>query len=87
MTRVDDSPVTREVRVQEGNRWVSYVARFTGEGIYMREKGKRTEYGPVSYGAVLSKGVWSKAHDNMMASEAAKSNGNTRRKRVSRSLI
>lgn len=56
-TSADKSPVTRIVRVQEGNRWVEYVARITGEGVYIRQKGKRTEYGPVSWGAILHKGA------------------------------
>lgn len=80
MTSADNSPCKREVRVQHGNGWKLYVARVTGEGIYMREKGKRTEYGPVSWGAIMLKGAQSAAIQRI-------NDKPIRRKRVSRNLL
>lgn len=84
MTHADKSPVVRVVRVQEGNRWVEYVARITGEGVYLREKGHRKEFGPVSWGAILTKGAIMAAQEIRAAKAAT---GTTRAKRVRRSVL
>lgn len=55
MTSIDGKEVRREVTVRDrgyGDR--PYVARFTREGVYLRAKGKRTEYGPVSWSHILT---------------------------------
>ena len=55
MTTIETKEVRREVTVRDrgyGDR--PYVARFTREGVYMRAKGKRTEYGPVSWSHILT---------------------------------
>jgi hypothetical protein len=56
------------------------VARITGEGVYIREKGKRSEYGPVSWGAIFLRGAMLKADETMRDKPK-------RKKRVSRSLL
>lgn len=56
-----------------------HVARMTPEGVYLREKGKRTEYGPVSWGLILLKGAQSEA-------DASRKERHFTR-RVSRSLL
>jgi hypothetical protein len=54
MTSIEAKEVRRTVTVRDrgyGDRL--YVARFTREGVYLRAKGKRTEYGPVSWSHIL----------------------------------
>jgi hypothetical protein len=80
VTSIEQSPCKREVRVQDGNRWKVYVARFASEGVYMREKGKRTEYGPTTWGVILLRGVQGAAIERI-------ENKPARRKRVSRNLL
>lgn len=46
-------PVSREV-VSGGK---AYIVTMTHAGVTIREKGKRTTYGPVSWGLVLQKGA------------------------------
>lgn len=45
MTPLTDS-LTREVVLHDGK---ARVVRIAPEGVYIREKGKRTEYGPVAW--------------------------------------
>jgi len=54
-TTIEKSAVTREVLVRDYRRdtVTRYIARFASEGVYLREKGKRTEYGPVPWERVL----------------------------------
>lgn len=80
MTSAERAPCTREVRVQDGNRWVLYSARITGEGVYLRQKHKRTEYGPVTWGTILLRGV-------QAAALAAVEDRPKRAKRVRRGLL
>lgn len=80
------------MRVQDGNRWIDHVARITGEGVYLRQKGKRKEYGPVSWGSILLKGAYLAAaagveKDVKGAITIERGFGITRRKRVKRGLL
>lgn len=45
MTHIDKSSVAREVSSSFG----AVIIRITPEGAYYREKGRRKEYGPVSW--------------------------------------
>lgn len=50
--------VTRVVLTSDGDTLVVTCAR---EGLYIREKGRRTEYGPLTYGHLLLDGARLKA--------------------------
>jgi len=81
MTTIEQAPCTRVVRIQRGNAWELWVARFTGEGVYMRKKGAHSEFGPVSWGTIMVKGA------QMAALALVAEQEKPRKKRVSRSLI
>ncbi|HEX5437163.1 MAG TPA: hypothetical protein VFW98_08385 [Gemmatimonadaceae bacterium] len=68
-------PVSREVII-DGR---VYVATFAHAGVTLREKGKRTTYGPVSWGRILLDGA------RMMADEAIQERH--ARRKVSRGLL
>ncbi len=74
MTHVDKSPVTREVRGLSENE---FVTKMTQEGLYIREKGRRLWYGPMSWDYIFRRGAELKA-----MSEAK-----PRKPRFSRSLL
>lgn len=57
----------------------AYIVRMTSAGLMMREPGKRTWYGPMSWGGLFVRGAQQKANDN--ARERA------RPRRVSRNLL
>lgn len=68
-----NKPVKRVVRAPTSrNAWAEYVATFAPEGVYMREKGKRTMYGPVGYGAIFLKGAQRAALDLLAEKKARK---------------
>lgn len=46
--------VAREVRTPDGRELILTLAP---SGVLVREKGRRTTYGPISYGAILSLGA------------------------------
>ena len=54
MTTYLRSNVAREVRAPDGTELIVTLAPA---GILIREKGRRTTYGPISYGAILSLGA------------------------------
>lgn len=71
------SGVVRRVVTDEAGK--EYILTLTAEGIVMREKGRRTQFGPLSYS-------W--LHFTAVARTVASERTNTaRRKQVSRSLI
>jgi hypothetical protein len=68
------SNVAREVRSPDGREMIVILAP---SGVLIREKGKRTTYGPISYGAVFSLG----------AKQEAEAQRRERKPRVRRSVI
>lgn len=65
MTKVETSrTVRREVQLAATERG---VIELTREGIYIREKGRRTKYGPITYSHVFMIGARMKAEENMKA--------------------
>jgi hypothetical protein len=82
-TKVTHSTVTREVPSLTSDK--EYIATMTPAGILIREKGRRTSYGPLSWDLIFLKAA--------QASVLGGSGGNNeddkpkRRKRVSRSLL
>ena len=77
MTTADQSPVRRVVRV----RGIEYVARITPEGVYIREKRKRTEYGPISWGLILLRGGEMRAREILAERQAKRKDGRLHVKR------
>lgn len=71
-------PVSREVLV-DGR---VHVATFTSAGVTLREKGKRTSYGPVPWGHIFMAGA------RMAAEELREERGERKMvRRVSRGLL
>ncbi len=77
MTHVDKSSVTREVR---GLGFGDMVVIIKPEGAYMREKGKRKLFGPLSWDFLYRRAV----DAEVMRAAAEKP---VRKRKVSRSLI
>ena len=78
MTSAAHSPVEREVPA--GNNPRDYIVRVTAAGLYIREKGRRTTYGPVSWDYIFLK-----AAQQSVASE--RSDPPKPKRRVSRGLL
>ena len=70
-----DRAISREVEI-EGR---TFIATFAHAGVSLREKGKRTEYGPVSWSLILLKGAQAAAQQTIAEK--------TTRRRVSRGLL
>lgn len=66
--------VKRVVSTREGQ---DLVLTLSQAGVFVREKGRRTEYGPVPYGAILMRAAQLTAHEET----------SRRRKKVSRNLL
>lgn len=70
-------PVRRETYAP---KWGNLMVTMTAAGIEIREKGKRTTYGPVSWGTIMQKGAELKAAETRLA-RASKRNTSKRRNR------
>lgn len=71
-----DKPLTREVPRDD------LIMKFAPEGVYAREKGKRSWYGPISWTKVYYQCVQVQVNDNLAARAEKK-----RERKVLRSLI
>lgn len=69
MTTAQQSPVTRDVIAADGTE---YRVTIAAAGLYIREKRKRGEYGPVSYGWLYLAGAKLKAAETVQKSVAPK---------------
>lgn len=61
MAQAFTKPIDRIVNV-DGRE---YVATFAAAGVFLREKGKRTTYGPVPYSHIFMAGARMMANENM----------------------
>lgn len=83
-TNASSSPVEREVPAGDNPR--DYIVRVTAAGLYIREKGRRTTYGPVSWDWIFQKSVEQFIRSQVL--EARTDMEKRRRpKRVSRGLL
>jgi hypothetical protein len=76
-TNVEKSPVSREVH---GRKSGDYIASMQSDGLYIREKGKRTLYGPLSWDFLSQKGGELAAFELIHIRQAGK-------RKVSRGLL
>lgn len=77
MTKLD-GVVRREVTGEDGKQ---YIITLTADGIMMREKGRRTAFGPLSYSYLHTHAAIKTVNAQRAASTAP------RKRKVSRSLI
>lgn len=85
MATILSKPVAREV--VSGGKW--YVVTMTHAGITIREKGKRTTFGPVSWGLIFVQGAKfaAAAHIHEREQKREERGGRKRRHHVSRGLL
>lgn len=83
----DDARVTREIEaIDDRGRRTTYMVVIAREGIYMREKGKRTAFGPLPWSRVAWEAT--KATQGMPSIPGpAKPRGRAKRVTIERNLL